>query len=68
MKPIIKKNRANPEHMTSFVVPTMLVMLFVVTSMSRLGIPASKKQATKTTNAGKTCFIMCNFLNGFFIV
>jgi len=59
MKPRIRKNRANPEHMTSFVVPTIPAILFVVMSMIKLGIPASKRHAIRTMMAGKICLRSC---------
>jgi len=59
MTPRIMRNNVIPEHMTSFTVPFIKRALFVVMSMSRLGNPASNRQAVNTIKMGKTCFIMC---------
>ncbi len=54
MNPMMNRNSASPELMTSFVVPCIAFMLFVVIKTIRLGIPAIKKQADKTIRTGKT--------------
>jgi len=59
MTPRIMRNNVIPEHMTSFIVPFIKRALFVVMSMSRLGNPASNREAVSTIKMGKTCFIMC---------
>jgi len=54
----MKRNRASPELMTSFVVPKIPVMLFVDMRTIRLGIPANKKHEVMTIRTGKTSLSM----------
>ena len=59
MTPMMMRNNANPEHMTSFTLPKMPTILFVVMSVIRLGKPASNRQAGTMIRMGNSCFSTC---------